>query len=211
MNKIHAMIDLETLATTDDAVITQIGLVFFDIDGPRHDGSHEWIVNAQAQPQRAIDSDTMQWHLSEAGRALQLGRSYSNESLALGLALEYLVEEIKLAGPSYIWAKSPTFDLRILAHAMRGPERFMPAMDVPWKFHQERDVRTAFDFLKLAGNPPVLAKAHRANLDALEQADWVARALRIARDASNANKAADEPSEITRVPEPCDHPSGRWG
>ncbi|MEC9482554.1 MAG: 3'-5' exoribonuclease, partial [Halomonas sp.] len=136
MKTIHAMIDLETLATTDDAVITQIGLVFFDINGPRQGESHEWIVNAQTQTHRTIDSDTMQWHLRAGERAEQLARSYSSEALPLGLALEYVTEEIQRANPGYIWAKSPTFDLRILAHAMRGPEKYMPVMEQPWKFHQ---------------------------------------------------------------------------
>ncbi len=188
MNKIHCMIDLETLATTEDAAITQIGLVFFDEDGPRHGGEHEWVTAPHVQPGRRIDGDTMNWHLMAPERVEQLRRSYSPLADPLSLSLREMADAIKEADPAYIWAKSPTFDLRILYHAMTAGS----IEDLPWKFWQERDVRTAFHLLETAGIKPALRKTHRALDDALEQADWVARALRMARDSAPATLTDDD-------------------
>lgn len=199
MNHIHAMIDLETLATTPDAIVTQIGLVLFDEHGPRHDGDHEWIVNVRGQEQRgrlACD-DTIRWHLKAGERAEQLARSYSEEAISVGAATGSLFECIHEAAPKYIWAKSPSFDLRILEDIVGGADR------IPWKFYQERDVRTAFHLLELAGNKPVLKKSHRAIDDALEQAEWVARTMRLARTAGTADLTVGEPADITHEPEPA--------
>lgn len=187
---LHAMIDLETLATTDDAAITQIGLVFFNEGGPLEDVEHEWVLDPTFQTDRRVDADTMRWHLDDRLRIDQLKRSYSTLGKLPWRALEELVRTIVSHRPKLIWAKSPSFDLRILAHAMREHR----IADLPWGFWQERDVRTAFDFLELAtGEKPALKKTHRAIDDAYEQAEWVAKALRLA----GSGRAVDD---ITREP-----------
>lgn len=134
------MIDLETLGTSSDAVILQIGWVFFDRDNAsRTFFSRGWYpdINEQVNMGFQIDIRTMEWWMQ------QNSEEYRVQQQANRLPVDQVVAEMidiwNSAGREYtnVWAKGTHFDLPILRKIL--PE--------PWHFRNIHDLRT----LKLAG------------------------------------------------------------
>ena len=178
------MIDLETLAVTEDAHILEIGWCEFT----------EKEISAQGcyllcMPQgRHIDYETVKWHIKREYNFFQ------SNCLSLEVALQDLYLRIKRA--DYLWSKGH-FDYPILAHALK--QFHMP---VPWEYWQVMDCRTLFNFHGVK-----IDVAHNAQCDAVAQAEGVIRCRTLcARSAvstasSTVARAADTSSpETGKVP-----------
>lgn len=179
------MIDIETLATRNDAAIIQIGAVAFD---PQTDEiGQPFLVSVDQgyydDPESNpfyTDDRTREWWATqpkEAQQSLKIN-CVATPFLALDRMVEWFEEEAEFTikasrrKSSSIWANPPQFDLSIIRYA--ASKAYGSDNDVPWKHWQETDMRT---LVRLAGHAnlqgsPVAAGLikHRADHDAIRQA-----------------------------------------
>lgn len=162
----HVMIDLETLATTADAVIMSIGAVRFDLDSTKlgEDGFYASVsIESNLEKRRRIDEDTLVWWMKQDAAAQHV---FHEPKQALGDALESLSVWVG-DDDSFVWSNGADFDLPMLAHAYRSFD-WLP----PWKFWNSRCFRT-FKGLSCAGQAmkiPGNKAKHNALADAVYQA-----------------------------------------
>lgn len=143
------MIDIETLGTTQDAVILQIAAIGFAKDG-RDTLGWEGDVTIQDQLDlgRTIDPATVAWWIDKTSPNARENVFGRNETIPYSLkeALELLnnyIEEHLLkdnnnnTSEDRIWANSPAFDLAIIRNAMESC-----GITPCWKYWQEADYRT---------------------------------------------------------------------
>lgn len=131
----RVMIDNETLALGPNAVIFEVGVVFWE-GTFRHVMGFQLDIFEQIVRGREINAKTVEWWR---------GRERAPRLRALD-QVEDMVEEISAAflerKPAEVWANSPAFDLVQLSTLY---EQFGHV--VPWTHKQERDVRTITKFL----------------------------------------------------------------
>ncbi len=163
------MVDLETLGTSESAVILSIGAVKFDPmwrEGASRilDGFHVAVDPASAQQSGGtIDANTVSWWMhherAAARNSLQEMSKQDLFSALDGLAMWMNTDTI--AG---VWGNAPSFDCSILRHSFTRV-----GLDAPWKFWQDRCYRT----LSVIGRDvpkPCEGIAHTALADATNQA-----------------------------------------
>lgn len=145
----HVMIDLETLGVNDNAPVLSIGATFFNpATGEFGPDFYETInltssVAAGAKP----DMDTVIWWLQQSDEAR---RDIINASLPVDEVLRRFSHFCKMYGKDIqVWGNGATFDLTILKNAYRSVNR-----ELPWKFWNERDVRTVVELGKAVGINP---------------------------------------------------------
>lgn len=154
---IRAMIDIEALAGPPWAVILEIGLV-------RNDGEEplQVVLDIKDQERRKIDCSTLSWWHGQPDAWAAVMR---RQALGMPLRSGLLTLARALNGVDEVWANSPSYDLVILACAMRQCH-----LTPPWRFFQERDFRTARALSPGVDYTPP-ADAHSALADAQAQAD----------------------------------------
>lgn len=176
MNK-AVMLDIETLATSHDAAVIQIGGCLFDFDTGSidetflvsvrrdfYDGPHQFWVCPKTQAWWAQQS-------KDARSALDIN-VVSTPYLAFDRLVEWFDEKVPQGVD--VWANPPQFDLVILRNLAR--QSCGDTNDVPWSYKVERDLRT---LARIAGryvsNEELGERAsgltaHRADHDAIRQA-----------------------------------------
>lgn len=163
------MIDLETLATTPDAVILSIGAVRFNLEaGAVFSGEDEVFyrsVSIQSQPTRKVSGDTIAWWMGQDQAAKSV---FTEPKVTLFKALIDLhdwIDPTPGANP-YVWSNGADFDLPMLVHAF--PKE---AFNLPWKPYAGRCYRT---YKNLPGARAVqmvrTGNHHNALHDAIDQA-----------------------------------------
>jgi len=168
-------IDVETMSTAPYAAIASIGACRFAIGGDGigdliGDTFHMHVSLANCQRHGlAIDASTVLWWLGQGdnARLALIGGQHDAEPLVT--ALEELSDFILATALEEnehpdIWANGASFDLPILANAYRTV-----GMTIPWKFWQERDLRT-LKALRPECRIPHAGIAHHALDDAVNQA-----------------------------------------
>ena len=165
------MLDLETLATSPDAVILTFGAIKFDpFDSSKEmsDGIYFRIdVDEQIALGRRVDQGTVDWWgtQSEEVREEALGETDRVSIEDFTKALNKFV-----VGATRIWAQGPVFDIVILENLYRQIGK--PA---PWQYYAIRDSRT---LLKALGDDRKGgALLHNALADAVSQAEAVQSAV----------------------------------
>jgi exodeoxyribonuclease VIII len=144
----HLMIDLETLATTNDANVLTMGAIKFD---PHEDYSKwQWLEFPETQtfyrrvePESGsqlgltIDEDTLSWWSQQSDEVKE--EAFSEEE-------RYPIDQVmkdfyKFALPcKYVWAQGVAFDTVICENIFKKLNR-----GAPWMFYNLRDTRTIFD------------------------------------------------------------------
>jgi len=158
----HLMVDMETLATTPNAVVLSLGAVHFD---PWGNGIGDQIyfkidLDDQDKLNRDIDPGTLDWWAKQDPVIMEEALS-PNDRISL---VEAINRFHKFAwGCSNFWSHGATFDLVILENIYRQLNK-----TPPWNFWQLRDTRTLFDL----GHDPDMSKEgkHDALQDAIRQA-----------------------------------------
>lgn len=130
------MVDLETLATSQDCVILTLGAVRFERTG---DGSLSelYLRICPEQEGRKVCAETMTWWEGQPSREEAFspeGRIPLSEALDLFLAFS--------AGCERIWCQGANFDVPILEHALEQHGK-----EPTWKYWQVRDTRTMYDLV----------------------------------------------------------------
>lgn len=169
----HLMIDNETIDITPSAVVTQIGIVAFNITSNDILATHKTFVDIDDQliNGRTIAGDTFKWWLkqSEAARRVQWEADDSpSQDFAMGNIAITINEWIKKFGPiEGVWSNGATFDIPQIESMMNQSQ-----VQIPWGFWQHRDIRT-LDFLSPMSHRPTAEIAHDALSDAIAQTLWV--------------------------------------
>jgi hypothetical protein len=169
------MIDIETLSTKPNAVITEIGVVISEHGHPDVCVLLQLNWSDQYAMGREIDADTLIWWLKEEDRAAKLMDAADNQHkrphtiMVLGKLAGYLTMADE------VWANSPSFDVACI-------NSLLLMHGFPKISHKvERDFRTARALRpELEYEYPV--NAHDALADAQAQADYL-RELGIWPDA----------------------------
>jgi len=127
-------IDLETLDVLESAVILSIGIVVGDSQGNVSEKFHIFPnIQQQIAAGRTISGDTIMWWLGqdEDARLEQMKSKRFGYKEAIDETLLFLERH---SDASLYLGNAPSFDCDMLANFL-GTK--------PWKFYQERDVRTA--------------------------------------------------------------------
>lgn len=167
------MLDIETLGKKTNSVILSIGACYFDPDTGDIGSTLSVSVDAEScvASGLSMDPSTVIWWLSQEADAQQKIVDGQNSSVPIGGALAKLSEFID--GNAQVWGNGATFDNSIVKNAYEKMH-----MDAPWKFWNDRDVRTIVELgYQIGFNPkrdmPFEGVRHDALDDAIHQAKYV--------------------------------------
>lgn len=135
----HVMVDIETLADTNNAVIVTIGAVKFDIETGETGSRFYRIVDIDSCLKAGFEvtGGTIKWWMtnSEESRK-EMAKHGQHINAVLNDFSEFLEDE-----DYHIWANGLRFDTAILENAYRRLDK-----KVPWNHRKEMDVRTLVAF-----------------------------------------------------------------
>jgi hypothetical protein len=166
MANTDVMIDLETLATSTDAVILTIGAVRFDpfgsdIKEPAMDSFYVKVdIDSCDELGLVSNDDTIAWWAQQSKEA-QAEAFEGGDRVHIREAFDRLYKFCW--GAKRVWSNGAAFDVPICEHVYKKLNKA-----IPWSFWAVRDVRTAFDLGINPNRPPVMA--HHALQDAWNQA-----------------------------------------
>lgn len=162
------MVDLETLATTADAVILSIGAVRFNLETGEIDDAGFYTsisVESNLDWKRRISEETLLWWFKQEAASRQVFFE-PKETLenALTQFSDWLGDE-----DQNLWSNGADFDLPMLAHAYTSM-----GIEIPWKFWNNRCFRTYKNLPGAKGvKLPAAGIKHNAMADAYNQAQTV--------------------------------------
>jgi len=166
----HIMLDIETMGVSTSAAIMSIGACYFNpATGEIGDTFHEQ-VNIASNGQ--IDASTVIWWMGQSDEA----RSKFKNNGKAGHIYAVLAEFADFVKPGcQVWGNGIAFDNVIIRNAYEHPSCGDAA---PWKFWDDRDVRTMVEIGKVIGiDPkrdfPFEGVKHDALADAIHQAKYV--------------------------------------
>lgn len=144
------MIDIETLATTPDAIVTQVAVVGFNLQTgalTNHSYRDGFSVKEQLNLNREFSDDAFLWLLNQKEATLDsiANTIQANQSTDLRtkmLDLGHYINGCLHEGVTEVWARGISFDIPILESLWN---RFDIA--VPWDYYQLRDLRTFCELL----------------------------------------------------------------
>ena len=166
MANTDVMIDLETLATSTDAVVLTIGAVRFDpfgsdIKEPAMDSFYVKVdIDSCDELGLVSNDDTIAWWAQQSKEA-QAEAFEGTDRVHIREAFDRLYKFCW--GAKRVWSNGAAFDVPICEHVYKKLNKA-----IPWSFWAVRDVRTAFDLGINPNRPPVMA--HHALQDAWNQA-----------------------------------------
>lgn len=175
----HLAIDLETLSTDPSGVILTVGLAFFSDESDDLKSSQ---VTLPVQPQldlgRTVEARTLGWWLSQDGAAREsiAGAFNADGQASTGRArltegLRGITHLFGLFNPERVWGNGSDFDNAMLASLFTTV-----GIELPWKFWQNRDMRTLMEqFPEYERVRPDVS--HNAQHDAIAQARTIRRIL----------------------------------
>jgi DNA polymerase III epsilon subunit-like protein len=140
------MIDIETLGLRQDAIITQIGAVFFNLTGIPGEYGEAFRMNVDigSQKGRTVSTSTIQFWLGQSKAASAHMIAEDNRTLeeALRELRSFLMVNIsgrprENSDKLFVWANGACFDFPILESAFNDY-----GIDIPWAYHQVNDLRT---------------------------------------------------------------------
>lgn len=175
------MIDLETLATSTDAVILSIGAVKFDpfgkdVEEPAMDSFYVKVdIDSCNEINLVASDDTIAWWAQQSKEAQEEAFGGDNR-IHIRDAMDQLYKFCW--GAKRVWSNGAAFDIPICETAYKRLNKA-----IPWSFWQVRDVRTAFDLGIDPKRPSILA--HHALQDAWSQAVGIQNVYTTLRSCSS--------------------------
>lgn len=175
--EVHVSIDLETLSTRPDAVITSIGAAaqFVDNSGKKVTSKFLCFVNIEDQADRHTDPKTLEWW--QKNKVLyddMIERCASGSTLDDAL-INFRTWYASLGDDQCLlfpWGNGATFDISILEHAFKSR-----VSSPPWAYWQPRDIRTLKYLAERQGKVIPMNRDkgthHQADDDAKNQLDFV--------------------------------------
>ncbi|MGK4478666.1 3'-5' exonuclease [Yersinia enterocolitica] len=141
----NLMIDIETLSQQQNAAIATIAAAFFDPISGEVGAKFYVRLDWEEDIERGghLSPNTVKWWLRQSSDARTEVVTDNNEPPCIALInFCNFVAKHKPSPknlPLYVWAKSPSFDLVILKEAF---VRHGAPSAIPWRYWNERDVRT---------------------------------------------------------------------
>ncbi len=144
--EVHVMLDLETLGLVKNAVITRIAAVAFNIDDGTVEDEIDIRVNAKSCVNAGlkIEGSTVEWWLKQDEKLIQdtlITSFFEGEPLSEALQHFTLwIEGLKKKYDTWnvmVWGNGACADNTWMHSAYQACH-----LDVPWKFYQDRDLRT---------------------------------------------------------------------
>lgn len=167
----HLVIDLETMGTTPGCEILEIGACAFGGPGPA--SRFSVLIGTPEVQRRGVTAPTVEWWKQQEFYLPDIARAEGVPALHALLRFQGWFTAVA-DKDTRVWGNSPSFDCAILREAFeyRG-------LQAPWDFRMERDVRTLRDCLPLMPilHPREVLPKHRALMDAMYEAAWVATTL----------------------------------
>lgn len=169
------MIDLETLSVCTNAVILTIGAAKFNLGNPIIIDSFYSRITIQSciNVGMVTDKKTIDWWNKQKNTDVYneaLGEDI--ERINIKIALNNLTTWMGSMSNVRIWANGPSFDCSILGEAYRKCN-----LPIPWKYWNERDVRTIYDLGGVTKNDVPDDNIHNALEDCYRQITGVNLAL----------------------------------
>lgn len=137
------MIDIETMGTSHNAAIVSIGAISFDlVSGHKGDEFYQRIdLSSCITAGLKVDAETIYWWFGQSIDAQ--AELIKTPLLPIQIALRRLSAFIaEHPVDVQLWANGSSFDLVILSNAYKAT-----FLGKPWKYNQERDVRTLVSLL----------------------------------------------------------------
>ena len=163
----HAMLDLETMSTSPNAAIVQIGACYFDVYGIKE----TFCVNVNLHSEAAfgfdIEADTIMWWLSQSKEAQDSIRQTPMES-----SIALIDTSVFLRRADWIWSHS-TFDFVILMNHYRKL-KIAPS----FHFRNSMDIRTLVNLTVDKSRAIREGIHHNALDDSIYQAGYVTNCLK---------------------------------
>ena len=164
----HAMIDIETLATSPEAVILSVGGVKFD--PYTNEEPHSFIdmkldIDEQTALSRDIDDGTMEWWAKQPKNIQDI--AFAEEGRT---KLTEFTKSLNkwLVGCDQIWCQGPQFDMVIIENLYK-----MLNTHTNWAYWQIRDSRTLFAMMPSDPRKAIQESLHNALADCYYQAKCV--------------------------------------
>lgn len=158
----HMMIDIETLDTTNTAVVIQVGWCLFNATQISKPTEVVMDIQEQIDLGRTISASTLRWWMEQPDIARQ--KVFCNEDLKdldyLGTRLRTVIAENEI---EHVWSHGPHFDMAILKDLLG---------DTVFHYRSPRDTRTIALLAPDATKPAPITK-HDAGDDAYAQAQWM--------------------------------------
>lgn len=168
------MIDLETLATSANSAVIQVGAVAFDsVAGTMSPDAFTMDVDLFSSVMLGgeVDGPTAQWWRDRGGLELKDPRPLRELLTSLSEWLGQF-KDVKR-----VWCQGANFDEPIMAGYYRRA-----GIDCPWPYYAARDTRTVYDLAKERGwEKPKEQTAHVALDDCLAQVKCLMSALNFLR------------------------------
>jgi len=164
----QGMVDLETLGTTQDAVVLTIGAAKFNpfnTDEPVDKLYLKLDTSGQVEKGRIIDDGTLKWWGTQSE---EVRNDTFSEHDRVDVKDGLLALNEWFDGVSKIWCQGPSFDFPMLGHLYRHYD-----MQQPWKFWNEKDSRTVTGLIPDDIKSKIDFQAHNAIEDVIAQCKCV--------------------------------------
>lgn len=168
-----AMIDIETLATSPEALVLSVGAVKFDpySENEPYDLVHYRLdINQQVELGREISEDTLAWWSKQDSEIREAAFS-DHDRIQLDVFFKDLNKWVN--GCTEIWCQGPQFDMVILENLYKQNNHH-----TNWAFWQIRDSRTLFSIMPRDPRKDIQTDLHNAAADAYFQAKCVQTSLK---------------------------------
>ena len=158
------MLDIETLATTPDAVVMSVGVVKFDPHTGTPYNKTLWRpdIDEQTERDRHVSESTLEWWAKQADHIQE--DAFSDEGR---IPVTEFMKELNryCVGMDKIWCQGPQFDMLILENLyIQWGHHF------GWQFWQVMDCRTLFQLMPVDPRKAIQQDLHSADADAYYQA-----------------------------------------
>ncbi len=171
----HLMIYLETMSKENNAAIFQIAAAFFDPKSAQIGETFSMLVSLDSCVEYGLTMDvsTILWWMEQSDDSrYKANLPYSSLAPALGSFVDFINRS---SSDSRVqpWGNGATFDLVILKSAFQACN-----IHLPWRFYNERDVRTVVELGRMIGFDPkkqiqFKGTKHEALDDCLHQIEYV--------------------------------------
>ena len=175
---IHAMIDLETLATDPHCTVLTVGGVKFNPDNNSEPHSEFYFhldIDEQDSLGRTTTEDTIAWWAKQDPKVRE--EAFREEDR---VGLKHFLDQLTkwMVGVDVLWGHGYGFDVTILEDLYR-----QMATPIPWNFWQVRDGRTLISILPRDPRKDMQTDLHNALADSYYQA----KAIQVAYSKLYAN------------------------
>lgn len=143
MKDYHLMVDIETLDNKSHAAVLSIAAVLFDMEtgSIKHNFYNASDVQSNLEAGLNADPNTALWWMKNH-EALKFWLDSDKHTLTEMLTnFRVFIEFVTEGEDFFIWGNSNRFDMGILDNAYHAI-----GQPIPWKFKNERDVRTLVGF-----------------------------------------------------------------